>query len=68
MEVEKQDKSRKSSKSSSKSSLKSSSSGSSKRSTTKERAVAEKLKVAELINRSFIHTKKDRSRTTSRNT
>ena len=67
MEVEKQDKSRKSSKSSSKSSLKSSSSGSSKRS-TKERVVAEKLKVAELINRSFIHTKKDRSRTTSRNT
>ena len=58
-EVEKQDKSERSFKSSSKSSSKSGSSRSSKRSSTKERAVAEKLKVAELMTSSFIQKRRE---------
>ena len=58
-EVEKQDKSGRSFKSSSKPSSKSGSSRSSKRSSTKEKAVAEKLKVAELMTSSFIQKRRE---------
>ena len=57
--MEKQDKSGRSFKSSSKPSSKSGSSRSSKRSSTKERAVAEKLKVAELMTSSFIQKRRE---------